>query len=64
MPPDVDDQRLLNPFWRRVSGGCRLDRDMPAVLRAAGFELDELTAGYSGSVRVISYTYQGTARPA
>lgn len=56
-------QRLLNPFWRRVSGGCRLDRDMPAVLRAAGFELDELTAGYSGMVRWLSFTFEGSARP-
>ena len=56
-------QRLLNPFWRRVSGGCRLDRDMPAVLRAAGFELDELTASYSGMVRWLSFTFQGSARP-
>ena len=56
-------QRLLNPFWRRVSGGCRLDRDMPAVLRAAGFELDELTASYSGMVRWLSFTFEGSARP-
>lgn len=56
-------QRLLNPLWRRISGGCRLDRDMPAVLRAAGFELDELTAGYSGMVRWLSFTFEGSARP-
>lgn len=56
-------QRLLNPFWRRLSGGCRLDRDMPAVLRAAGFEVDELTAGYSGTVRWLSFTFEGSARP-
>ena len=57
-------QRRLNPVWRRISGGCRLDRDLPAVLRGAGFAVDELTAGYSGGVRWLSYTYQGTARPA
>ena len=56
-------QRLLNPFWKHISGGCRLDRDMPAMLRAAGFELAELTAGYSGTVRWLSFTYEGSARP-
>jgi ubiquinone/menaquinone biosynthesis C-methylase UbiE len=57
-------QHRLNPIWRRITGGCRLDRDLPAVLRDAGFAVDELTAGYSGAVRWLSYTYQGTARPA
>ena len=57
-------QRRLSPIWRRIAGGCRLDRDPPALLRGAGFAVDELTAGYSGTVRGMSYTYQGTARPA
>ena len=56
-------QRRLDPLWRRFAGGCRLDRDPPALLRETGFAVDELTAGYSGTVRVMSYTYQGTARP-
>lgn len=56
-------QRVLNPMWRRITGGCRLDRDMPRVLRDAGFELDELTAGYSGGVSWLSYTFQGRAHP-
>lgn len=57
-------QRVLNPMWRRVTGGCHLDRDMPGILRDAGFELDELTAGYSGTLRWLSFTFQGCARPA
>jgi len=57
-------QRRLDPIWRRLTGGCRLARDLPAVLRDAGYQLDELTAGYHGKVRWLSYTYEGTARPA
>jgi ubiquinone/menaquinone biosynthesis C-methylase UbiE len=57
-------QHRLTPVWRRFAGGCRLDRDVPGVLRDAGFAIDELTAGYHGAVRVISYTYQGAAHPA
>jgi SAM-dependent methyltransferase len=56
-------QRRIDPLWRRFAGGCRLGRDPPALLRDAGFAVDELTAGYSGKVRLLSYTYQGTARP-
>lgn len=56
-------QRRLNPVWRRFTGGCRLDSDPPAMLRDAGFAVDELTAAYRGKARLLSYTYQGTARP-
>ncbi|HEX3762982.1 MAG TPA: methyltransferase domain-containing protein [Kofleriaceae bacterium] len=56
-------QRRLTPIWRRFTGGCRLDRDLPAVLRDAGFAVDDLTTGYNGVVRWLSYTYEGTARP-
>jgi len=30
-------QRLMAPAWARAAGGCRLDRDTVAGLRAAGF---------------------------
>jgi ubiquinone/menaquinone biosynthesis C-methylase UbiE len=57
-------QRRLTPMWRRVGGGCRLDRDVSAILCAAGFDSDDLTASYTEGGRFTSYTYQGTARPA
>ncbi len=56
-------QRRLTPVWRRIGGGCRLDRDVAGILRAAGYHAD-LTAGFSEGARWLSYTYQGTARPA
>ena len=56
-------QRRLTPVWRRIGGGCRLDRDMAALVRAAGFRVDDLTAGHTEGSRLLSYTYQGTARP-
>jgi ubiquinone/menaquinone biosynthesis C-methylase UbiE len=56
-------QHRLTPIWRRIGGGCRLDRDMPAILRGAGYQLDELYAEYTEGVRWLSFTFQGTARP-
>lgn len=57
-------QHRLTPIWRRLGGGCRLDRDPDVILRDAGYQLDELTAAYSEGVRWLSFTSQGIARPA
>ncbi|MEO6773368.1 MAG: class I SAM-dependent methyltransferase [Kofleriaceae bacterium] len=56
-------QHALTPIWRRIAGGCRLDRDVGAILREAGYQLDELAADYSDGVRWLSFTYEGIARP-
>ena len=63
---DVGTQRWqhrLTPLWRRVGGGCHLDRDLPAILRAAGYHHDELQAAYAEGASWLSYTYEGIARP-
>jgi ubiquinone/menaquinone biosynthesis C-methylase UbiE len=56
-------QRWLTPAWSRAGGGCRLDRDVPALLRASGLSSSDLTESYTQGPRWLSYTYQGTARP-
>lgn len=56
-------QRWLTPVWRRVGGGCRLDRDIAALLRDAGFHSEDLHAEYSEGAHWLSYTFEGTARP-
>lgn len=35
-------QDQLNPVWRKVFGGCNLNRSASELLQAAGFQLDEL----------------------
>lgn len=56
-------QRLLNPAWRRLSGGCHLDRDIPRLLREGGFHLKSLESGYIGVWRPAGYNYWGAAAP-
>ncbi len=55
-------QRWLTPAWRRIGGGCRLDRDIAAAFLDAGFALPELETAYGAGRRWLSYTYQGVAR--
>lgn len=54
-------QNLLNPIWKRISGGCHLNRDIPALLEAAGFVCDGLTGDYQEGWRATSYHFTGYA---
>jgi len=56
-------QRRLTPYWRRCAGGCHLDRNTEALLKAAGFTLDKLDTGYLGPLKAMAYMYTGRARP-
>ena len=53
-------QDRLQPFWGRISGGCQLGRDIPGLLRGAGFDL-KLDSGYIKGPRPMTYNYWGEA---
>jgi SAM-dependent methyltransferase len=57
-------QHRLNPLWNRIGGGCNLDRDIPALIEAAGFRLDNLESGYlPRTPRFAGFNYWGSAVP-
>jgi len=57
-------QERVNPVWKRAFGGCRLDRDVAALLRAAGFALETLREErLAGAPAIAAHTYRGVARP-
>lgn len=63
--PDADVhkwQRRLNNGWRRFSGGCNMDRDIPALLREGGFRIEDDNRMYIPGVRALSYNFWGSAR--
>ena len=39
-------QRKIEPFWKRLAGGCHLCRDIPAIVVAAGFTLETTQTMY------------------
>ncbi|GIL06406.1 MAG: methyltransferase [Betaproteobacteria bacterium] len=57
-------QRRINPTWRRIAGGCHLDRHVDRLIREAGFEIVDLHQAYLKGPRPFTYTYSGRARRA
>ncbi|MCB1394404.1 MAG: class I SAM-dependent methyltransferase [Rhodobacter sp.] len=56
-------QDLVNPVWRPLAGGCHLNRDPLAELRAAGFTVERVDEGYLPMVwRPVGWTSWGVAR--
>jgi ubiquinone/menaquinone biosynthesis C-methylase UbiE len=57
-------QDRLNPLWKRIGGGCNLDRDIPALIEAAGFRVDALETAYLPRMpRFAGFNYWGSAVP-
>ncbi|MGD8317591.1 MAG: class I SAM-dependent methyltransferase, partial [Myxococcales bacterium] len=54
-------QHRFNPVWRRLSGGCNMNRDIPDLLRSSGFRVIADERMYIPGVRVLSYNYWGRA---
>ena len=57
-------QNRLTPVWSRVAGGCHLNRDIPQLIRSAGFVIRKCQAGYEPGPRPATYTYRGHATKA
>jgi ubiquinone/menaquinone biosynthesis C-methylase UbiE len=55
-------QDRLNPLQNRLGCGCNLNRDIPALVRAAGLRLDHLDSYYSkGEPKPYGWTFEGVA---
>jgi ubiquinone/menaquinone biosynthesis C-methylase UbiE len=55
-------QNRLTPFWRRLAGGCHLNRKMDDLVRDAGFSIADLRTEYVPGPRALTFMYQGRAR--
>jgi ubiquinone/menaquinone biosynthesis C-methylase UbiE len=54
-------QDRLTPVWKRIGGGCHLNRKIDDLLLEAGFSIEELRTTYLPGPRPMTYTYQGLA---
>lgn len=54
-------QDRLTPFWKRIGGGCHLNRKIDELIRVAGFQISEVATDYLPGPRPLTYIYQGFA---
>ena len=55
-------QDRLTPLWKPLSGGCHLNRDIPGLIRAGGFTIEEIHSSYLKGPKPMTYVYRGWAR--
>ena len=54
-------QHRLTPLWKPFSGGCHLNRDIPALIRAGGFSIGQLDSSYLKGPRPMTWVSRGWA---
>ncbi len=58
-------QERINPVWKKIAGGCNLQREIPDLLTGAGFALSELDQMYLPKTpKFAGFNYWGVARHA
>jgi len=55
-------QDRVTPVWKRVAGGCHLNRKPDDLIRSAGFQIETLETGYIKAPRAMGFVYAGSAR--
>jgi len=66
LAPDLPVQKWqhrLTPVWKRLGGGCHLDRNIPELLQQGGFNKLEMETMYIPGWRPASFNFWGVARP-
>ncbi len=56
-------QDHLTPAWKRLSGGCHLNRAIDELIRSAGFRIERMETGYMPGPKLMTFMYEGSARP-
>ena len=56
-------QDRLTPLWRRITKGCHLNRPIRAIIEDIGFGFERLETGYMPGLKIMNFTYEGSARP-
>jgi ubiquinone/menaquinone biosynthesis C-methylase UbiE len=57
-------QDRLTPLWKKLAGGCHINRPIDAYIKEAGFQIEHMETLYMEKApRIAGYMYYGTANP-
>jgi len=63
-PAVVRWQDWLTPAWKRLGGGCHLNRKIDDLIKVGGFRIEQLSTDcLKSALRPFSFIYEGSARP-
>lgn len=54
-------QSFVNPVWKKLAGGCNLNKNIPKMIIEGGFKILDLKEMYIPGWKAASYNYWGTA---
>lgn len=54
-------QDRLTPIWKRIGGGCHLNRPIRELIENAGFAIQRLETGYMKGPKPMTFMYEGRA---
>ena len=54
-------QHRLTPGWKKIAGGCNLNRDIADLISASGFQFKSLKKKYIKGPKILSFQYYGEA---
>jgi len=57
-------QNRLTPLWKRIGGGCHLNRPIGTLIESSGFDITQLETGYMKGPKPMTFLYEGRATPA
>jgi ubiquinone/menaquinone biosynthesis C-methylase UbiE len=64
LSPDARVRRCqdrLTPAWKRIAGGCHLNRPIAQLIEAAGFRIEHVATGYMKGPKPMTFMYEGSA---
>jgi ubiquinone/menaquinone biosynthesis C-methylase UbiE len=56
-------QDRLTPVWKRLGGGCHLNRPIRELLEDSGFSIERIETGNMKGPKPLTFMYEGKARP-
>ena len=54
-------QNRINPLWKKIGGGCNLNRPIPELIEQAGFRIRNMETMYIPGWKPASFNYWGAA---